>query len=149
MNMRLAFALSCALLAGCLPAPPPPPAAEVPAPPKSPYIGRWHSRWTETVENIGSVEHDEYLTLAEDGTASREYVTSYGGRNPQDREMKFRWSDSNGQLEAFCTDDGFVNENGDKPDVVAILRPDGRLVATLLWWQEPTVVYEPVPMLPK
>lgn len=147
--MRIAMLLAFAMLAGCRPTSPPRPVAEASPPPKSPYVGRWHSRWTETVENIGAIEHDEFLTINADGTASRDYVTSSRVREPRASAMKFRWANGDGQLEAFCAEAGFVNENGDKPDVVAIVRPDGRLVATLLWWHERTVVYEAVPMIPE
>lgn len=145
MSTRWFAFVVAAVTAGCRPEPASPP----PEPPKSSYVGRWHSRWNETVQDVASMEHDEYLSVSADGRARLNRVTTFGGRDPRNTLRNFRWAEKDGQFQAFCTDDDFANENGDQADIVAIVNPDGRLVATLLWFQEPTVTYDPVPVVPE
>jgi len=66
MKFRHLLAALAIVAFGCeaeQPQPSPPPRV-VAALLKSPYVGRWHSRWTETVEGVASMEHDDYLTIA-------------------------------------------------------------------------------------
>lgn len=161
-NAALAAAVALSLLlgvilgSGAFRKPEPPAAAATPAAPVEPppkpkesvYVGRWHTKRTGRDKRVGNLTINEWLTFRSDGFGTRLYSEEIEGFRPHSSELSFRWEEKDGQLVAFITDKDAVNENGDEADIIGIVRPDGRLAATLMGGSKPTVTYDRVPVAP-